>query len=142
MNGLERAIRRAINPLSTRVTMLVQGAPGHPRAASPPAPRVVSAAAVVPDVVGLSSDDALLRLAQACLVAANGDPDGPPVAMLDDGVVVAQRPAAGRRLPRDSRVRLWVQRGPGSAGVREPRRPAPDPRSMRAMRDEETGDAV
>jgi hypothetical protein len=38
-------------------------------------------------------------------------------------------------------VTLWIERGGGS-GVREPRRPKPDPRAARAMRDEVSDEAV
>jgi transposase-like protein len=78
---------------------------------------------VVPGVIGLSWTNAELRLRAVGLVA-----------MGDDGVgtVTDQMPEAGARLPVGSPVRLWVDGGGGS-GVREPRRPKPDPRSGRAL---------
>jgi hypothetical protein len=39
-------------------------------------------------------------------------------------------------------VRLWLARGGGGSGVREPRRPVPEPRSGRAMRQEVADEAV
>jgi hypothetical protein len=57
------------------------------------------------------------------------------------GVVSDQTPEAGARVPAGSMVRLWVERDGGS-GVREPRRPKPNPRSGRALPPELSDDAV
>jgi hypothetical protein len=72
------------------------------------------------------------------------DPDGPPLTELGwpAGVVVAQLPEPGTPVPTGSAIRLWVEPGSGPAGVREPRRPRPQPRSASGMRDEESGEAV
>jgi hypothetical protein len=98
----------------------------------------------VPDVVGLRWDDADDVLHRAGLVAAGPDPDGPPLAALGwpDGVVIAQRPGPDAMLPVRSMVRVWVERGRGSAGVREPRRPKAAPRAASGMVDEEFGEAI
>ena len=176
MGPIQRAMRRVLNPISTRVTMLVQGAGTRrafrvrPRAiqggsatygsASATAPRpgsrpvlareaavavaAGSGEAVVPDVVGLLWDDARTVLHRIGLVAVGPDPDGPPLAALGwpDGVVVDQRPGAGAVVPLGSSVTVWIERGPGSAGVREPRRPKPVPRAASGMIDERTDEAV
>jgi PASTA domain len=99
---------------------------------------------VVPSVIGLSWDDAREVLRDHGLVAVGPDPDGPPLAALGwpDGVVTDQSPESGARVPVGTPVTLWLERGGGSAGVREPRRPKPDPKSGRAMRYETTDEAV
>ncbi len=98
----------------------------------------------VPDVVGFSLDDARSALIQRGLVAVGSDPDGPPLTAMGwpDGVVTDQSPEAGAKVPEGSRVTLWVGRGGGSAGMREPRRPVPRPKGLRAARDEPTDDVV
>jgi hypothetical protein len=70
------------------------------------------------------------------LVGVGPDPDGPPLAALGwpGGVVTDQSPESGARVPAESPVTLWVGRGGGSAGDREPRRPKPDPLSAREQR--------
>jgi hypothetical protein len=92
----------------------------------------------VPDVVGLSWDDARQVLYNVELIAVGPDPDGPPLAALGwpGGVVVRQQPPAGARLPARSSVTVWVERGGGSAGVREPRRPGPSHGSAAQHQDE------
>jgi predicted DNA-binding protein (UPF0251 family) len=81
----------------------------------------------VPNVVGLQYDDARDILRDLALVAIAPDPDVPP---LFGGTVTDQSPEAGAKVPAGTGVRLWVERGGGS-GVREPRRPGPDPRRAR-----------
>ncbi|HEY2834572.1 MAG TPA: PASTA domain-containing protein [Sporichthyaceae bacterium] len=78
----------------------------------------------VPNVVGLQYDDARDVLRDMALVAIVPDPDAPPIF---GGTVTDQSPEAGAKVPAGSAVTLWVERGGGS-GVREPRRPGPDPR--------------
>ena len=99
---------------------------------------------MVPGVVGLSWDAARKVLHRVRLVAVGPDPDGLPLAALGwpDGVVVDQRPDPGAVLAVGSPVTVWIERGPGSAGVREPRRPRPAPRAASGMVDEETDEAV
>lgn len=98
---------------------------------------------VVPHVIGMSWDDAREVLHSQGLVGVGSDPDGPPLAALawPDGVITDQSPEAGAKVPPGSTVTLWVERGGGS-GVREPRRPKPDPKTGRKMRDEITDEAV
>lgn len=98
----------------------------------------------VPAVIGLSWDDARDVLRECGLLAVGPDPDGPPIWALGwpSGVVTDQSPESGAKVPRGTSVRLWVERGGGSAGVREPRRPRPDPRSGRELRPEPSDEAV
>jgi hypothetical protein len=98
---------------------------------------------VVPDVIGMSWDDARHALQRVGLIAVGPDPDGPPLTALGwpDAVVTDQSPESGARVPVGSQVRLWTERGGGS-GVREPRRPKPAPRAARAMLDETSDKAV
>ena len=98
---------------------------------------------VVPDVIGLEWETARRVLSSAHLVAVGADPDAPPpIAGLRGEVVLDQKPAAGERVPAGSAVTLWLGRGPGSAGVREPLRPYPSPRSTGGAVDEQTGESV
>jgi hypothetical protein len=99
----------------------------------------------VPNVIGMSWDAARQVLFERGLVAVGPDPDGPPLAASGwpDGVVVDQTPESGAKVPPGSAVRLWLEsEGGGSAGVREPRRPSPKPKSAREMRYEPTDEAV
>lgn len=98
----------------------------------------------VPDVVGLALDEARKVVDGKGLRAMSADPDGPPldIAGLPNSVVTDQSPEAGARVPPGSPVRLWLDDGGGGPGVREPRRPSPDPKSARQMRDEATDEAV
>jgi hypothetical protein len=95
---------------------------------------------VVPDVVGLSWDAARDAVLKAWLVPAAPNPDGPPLAALGwpHGVVTDQSPESGARVPKRSPVTLWIGRrdGGGEGGVREPRRPKPDPKSAREVQPE------
>jgi DNA-binding Lrp family transcriptional regulator len=99
---------------------------------------------VVPNVVGMSWDDARHTLQEVSLVGVGSDPDGPPLAALGwpDGEVIDQSPESGAKVPPGSPVTLWIERGGGSAGVREPRRPKPSPRTAREMREEPSNEAV
>ena len=85
---------------------------------------------VVPDVVGLTFDEARAVLFGARLVAVGPDPDGPSRGALGwpRGVVVKQDPSPGAVLPAGSPVTVWLDSG-GGAGDREPRRPRPTPKS-------------
>jgi beta-lactam-binding protein with PASTA domain len=99
---------------------------------------------VVPYVVGKPWDDARHILQKASLVAVGPDPDGPPLGATGwpNGVVTDQSPESGAKVPPGSPVTLWLESGGGSGGVREPRRPNPEPRTARAMRDEVSDEAV
>jgi hypothetical protein len=94
---------------------------------------------VVPDVVGLTFDEARTVLVGRGLVAVSSDPVGPSVAELAarGAVVRDQSPESGATAQPGSPVTLWAQRGGGS-GVREPRRPKPTPRVGRKYLEEPT----
>lgn len=96
----------------------------------------------VPNVLGLSWDEAREVLHRADLVAMGPDPEDllPSAPGRPDGVVVDQSPESGAKVPFGSTVTLWL--GRGGSGVREPRRPKPDPKTARKMRDEVTGETV
>ncbi|HVW44925.1 MAG TPA: PASTA domain-containing protein [Amycolatopsis sp.] len=95
----------------------------------------------VPNVIGKSWDDARKLLQDKRLVAVA--PDGRSMVGLTgpDSVVTDQSPESGARVAHGTRVTLWLERGGGS-GVREPRRPKPDPKTGRKMRDEVTEETV
>ena len=95
----------------------------------------------VPDVVGLTVDEAVVKLAERGFLGVPDDPEAVPADLLGHAVVTAQGPEAGARVAVGSRIRLWVAREGGS-GVREPRRPGPTPLTGRKMLDEPTGEAV
>jgi hypothetical protein len=97
----------------------------------------------VPNVVGMAWDKARRALHEVGLIGVSPDPDGPPLGALGwpDGVVTDQSPESGAKVAPGSAVTLWIERGGGS-GVREPRRPTPDPKAGRKMRDEVTDEAV
>jgi hypothetical protein len=153
-------MRRAVNPLSTRVTMWWQtGATSRALHQQPPhrvtpglrrplsAPQVrrnVRAAAiayrvspvpgrtgrvVVPDLLGLTWTEAGHILEGLHLVAAHADGSQLIDAGRFGGVIVKQDLPAGMVVPTGAWVTLWLAPDPGSAGVREPRRPRPGPRT-------------
>lgn len=97
----------------------------------------------VPNVVGRTRDDARHILQQWRLVAIGPQPDGPPLAAIGrpDARVTEQSPESGARVPAGSSVTLWLEGG-GGAGVREPRRPKPKPKSARELRYEHSDEAV
>ena len=86
----------------------------------------------VPNVVGLERIEARDILAAEGLVAINAEPDSPTEPGSRGWIVTDQSPESGARGAAGSVVRLWI-RGDGDAGVREPRRPRPTPRSARQM---------
>ena len=79
---------------------------------------------VVPNVVGMTWDAARDVLRRKDLFGVS--PDDDPVHW-SHAVVTDQSPESGAKVPFGSRVLLWVERGEGGAGVREPRRPRPTP---------------
>jgi len=97
----------------------------------------------VPNVIGMSWNDARDALLRNRLVAIGPDPDGVPLTAIGwpDGVVADQSPESGAMVPPGSTITLWMDRN-GGAGVREPRRPKPDPKTGRKMWDEVTDEAV
>src|ERR1700754_1030354 len=114
------------------------------RAVDEAARHAAALTAVVPDVLGLSWEDARDSLLQAHLVAVNADPDLPPFLgwEMSGFVVVDQKPGAGARLAAYSPVTLWLGRGPAPAGVRSPLNPSPPLETIRGAVDETTGESV
>jgi PASTA domain len=98
---------------------------------------------VVPNVVGMSWEQARDVLRGKGLHAIGPNPDAAPLTVVEWPTVVVtdQSPESGAKVPIGASVTLWVERGGGS-GVREPLRPKPDPRTARAMRDEASDQAV
>ncbi len=94
----------------------------------------------VPNVVGMPTPEARKTLLDLGLVASSADPDGEPLGT--SGVVTDQAPEAGARVAAGATVTLWVQRGGGYGGVREPRRPKPGPRLAREALQEPSDQAV
>jgi len=95
----------------------------------------------VPNVVGREWLDAREVLAGEGLVAITAQPDTPPDPGSRGWVVTDQSPESGAIVTAGSVVRLWL-RGDGDAGVREPRRPRPTPRSAREMLPEPHDEAI
>jgi hypothetical protein len=168
MGPIQRAIRRAVNPASTAFArwwqLAVMRRPRVPRlvlaggrdgrtAVALPGPRTtgrrrgavrqgpVEQEVLVPDVVGLRGEDARDIGEELGLFVRGPDPDGAPLAELGSsgGVVVRQHPDPGLAVARGSELIVWIERPPGSAGVREPRRPLPRPTALRGEADEPTG---
>lgn len=98
----------------------------------------------VPNVVGQTWSEAHGRLLSDGLVAVSWDPDAVPLtaSAWPHAAVTDQSPESGAKVPPGTHVRLWLDFGGGSAGVREPRRPRPDPRSGRALAYEPADEAV
>jgi hypothetical protein len=96
---------------------------------------------LVPNVVGLEWIEARDVLAGKGLVAINAHPDTPTDLGSQGWVVTDQSPESGAMVRAGSVVRLWI-RGDGDAGVREPRRPRPTPRSAREMLPEPRDQAI
>lgn len=95
----------------------------------------------VPNVVGRQWIEAREILAGKGLVAITAQPDTPPEPGSRGWVVTDQSPESGAMVGAGSVVRLWL-RGDGDAGVREPRRPRPTPRSAREMLPEPHDQAI
>jgi hypothetical protein len=102
-----------------------------------------AATAIVPTVIGMTRKRAVIMLNRVGLTGVGVGPDGLPLeaAGEPEDVVVDQSPEAGAKVPPGTTVMLWTDRRGGS-GVREPRRPMPDPKTGRAMRDEATDEVV
>lgn len=97
----------------------------------------LSATVTVPDVIGLTPDDAADVLRRGGLSPVEHVPGGAQKELRHEraGVVADQTPRGGVRRRRGSTVALWIQEGGGSAGVREPRRPNPAPLEGAEVRD-------
>ena len=94
---------------------------------------------VVPNVVGKTWDAARDELRRKDLFGVSADDDALP---WSSAVVTDQSPESGAKVDVGSRVLLWVARGEGGAGVREPRRPKPTPGHGREWQPEPADEAV
>ena len=94
---------------------------------------------VVPNVVGMTWDNARDELRRKELFGVSADDDALP---WSSAVVTDQSPESGAKVAAGSRVLLWVARGEGGAGVREPRRPKPTPGHGREWQPEPSDEAV
>jgi hypothetical protein len=93
---------------------------------------------VVPDLVGLTVEEARQVATGAGVVPASADPDGPPLAALTwpgRFVVTGQEPQAGTVLLRWDSVVVEVRPDDGRAGDRVPRKPPPAGLEARAESD-------
>ncbi|WP_236796942.1 PASTA domain-containing protein [Amycolatopsis sp. GM8] len=98
---------------------------------------------LVPELTGLTLENARLLLSQNDLVLVESDATASRVSDWPDGVVLDQSPEPGAKVPPGSPVTVWLSGGGGGgSGVREPRRPKPDPKTGRKMRDEMTDETV
>lgn len=93
-------------------------------------PRDDPATVTVPDLIGLTVDQARLAGLEAGVVVASADLDGPPIGTVALGrtVVVTQEPVPGIEVPPGDLVLVtWIDLGGGGpdAGDREPRVPPP-----------------
>jgi PASTA domain len=100
-----------------------------------------AARVTVPNVVGMEWLEARDALNEKGLVAISAEPDTPTMPGSRAWIVADQSPESGARVNAGSPIRLWLDRD-GGAGVREPRRPHPTPRSAREMRPEPRDHAV
>jgi hypothetical protein len=100
-----------------------------------------AARVTVPNVVGLEWLDARDVLNAKGLVAISDEPEVPTTRGERDRIVTDQSPESGARVSTGAVVRLWLN-GDGGAGVREPRRPHPTPKSGREMLPEPRDQAV
>ncbi len=99
----------------------------------------------VPDLVGFTVAQALGILTDTGLVAVSATPGIELRDSHDDlrpVIIVRQYPDPGTRLPTASTIRLWLERGDGEAGVREPRRTPTPPRGAQEDLDEHSREAV
>lgn len=86
---------------------------------------------VVPNVIGMSPSKAKRAAAHAGLWLRGPEADAGPLGKSDlpTGVITAQAPTPGSLVDPGSALAVWIDRNDdGGGGMREPRRPLPDPR--------------
>lgn len=75
---------------------------------------------VVPDVVGMTFEDALRVAVEEGVSLANPDPDGPPIGAIawrQNARVLKQHPEAGVRADRNDSVTVYLDGGDGTFAV-------------------------
>lgn len=75
---------------------------------------------VVPDVVGMTFEDALRVAVEEGVSLANPDPDGPPIGAIawrQNARVFKQHPEAGVRADRNDSVTVYLDGGDGTFAV-------------------------
>ncbi|MDN5861312.1 MAG: PASTA domain-containing protein [Pseudonocardia sp.] len=95
---------------------------------------------IVPNVVGFSVSAACRELGSRGLVPVASDPEMRLDMAPTGAIVTDQSPEAGAKVPPESLVLLWIDRGEG--GVREPRRPLPEPLPARKYLPDPADEAV
>jgi hypothetical protein len=140
--GRDAAIRAAAAGATTEmIERFARGAAGESSEVIGRSARSLrrSSSIVVPNVIGMTWADGRRALAEKGLIAIEPGAVRPPAAgEIPSGAVTDQSPESGARVAAGSSVTLWVGRGGGSAGVREPRRPLPVTKS--AMQEHERSD--
>ena len=139
---------REVETTATELARQASGGPGfEPAEISERAARELRrrSSTIVPNVIGMYGVKADRVLQERGLVVVWPESDDPlqaPALRWSDGIVTDQSPESGAKVPAGSSVTLWLERGGGSAGVREPRRPKPAPKTAREMRSEASDEAV
>ncbi|TQC45149.1 PASTA domain-containing protein [Rhodococcus sp. WS4] len=89
---------------------------------------------VVPNVIGMSPSKAKREADHAGLWLRGPEADAGPIGKSDmpTGVITAQAPKSGSLVDPGSALAVWIDRNDdGRGGIREPRRPLPDPKDCR-----------
>ncbi|GAF46964.1 PASTA domain-containing protein [Rhodococcus wratislaviensis] len=92
----------------------------------------------VPNVIGMSPSRAKREAAHAGLWLRGPEADAGPIVESDmpTGVITAQTPEAGSLIHPGSALAVWIDNDDGGGGgMREPRRPLPDPKGNKEVFD-------
>ena len=92
----------------------------------------------VPNVIGMSTSQAKREADHAGLWLRGPEADAGPVVVSDmpTGVITAQAPESGSLVGPGSALAVWIEgNDDGRGGMREPRRPLPDPKGRKAVFD-------
>ena len=92
----------------------------------------------VPNVIGMSPAEAKRAADHAELQLRGPEADAAPIVESDmpTGVITDQAPESGSLVGPGSTLAVWIDRNDdGRGGMREPRRPLPDPRGNTAVVD-------
>ncbi|MFC9766133.1 PASTA domain-containing protein [Rhodococcus jostii] len=92
----------------------------------------------VPNVIGMSPSRAKREADHAGLWLRGPEADAGPIVVSDmpTGVITARAPEAGSLVHSGSVLAVWIDRDDGGGGgMREPRRPLPDPKGNKEVFD-------